>query len=182
MSTGKNIAQLQRQQHNHSNGNESNLTKLGRKGDPRMHRAVSARLVNPNMGLFDALLAGGFDFPHDAEHDANATDSDGVTLGQRKNQLSRRLRLARQGDQASTAESSSGAALRRDSSSTSDAGRATGKRVKREAQSAPTTVFTSMSGDEADDADMADDMENINRMAKFHPQFQPVRCWAGRYD
>ena len=30
-------------------------SKLGRKGDPRMHRAVAMRLVNPEMTLLEAL-------------------------------------------------------------------------------------------------------------------------------
>lgn len=56
-------------------------------------QAVNARLANPNMSLFDALVAGGFQYS--AEEDSNVLDPEGVSLGQRKNQLSRRLRLAR---------------------------------------------------------------------------------------
>lgn len=67
--------------------------KAGRKGDPRMHCAVAARLKNPKLSLFDALQAGGFHYPTD--DDAGLIDNEQVTLGQRKNQLSRRLRLAR---------------------------------------------------------------------------------------
>ena len=63
---------------------------LGRRGDPRMHRAVAARLANPQMKLVDALRMGGFDVDGNREPDAL------VKLGQRKNQLSRRLRLSRQ--------------------------------------------------------------------------------------
>jgi hypothetical protein len=58
-----------------------------------MHRAVAARLANPDISLFQALRKGGFDYP--TNDDASITDSEKVTLGQRKNQLSRRLRLAR---------------------------------------------------------------------------------------
>ena len=65
--------------------------KTGRKGDPRMHRAVGARLADPKISLFEALRLGGFDYLND--DDANAMDSEQITLGQRKNQLSRRLRL-----------------------------------------------------------------------------------------
>ena len=43
--------------------------------------------------MFDALLAGGFQYS--APEDATAVDHEGVTLGQRKNQLSRRLRMVR---------------------------------------------------------------------------------------
>eukprot|EP01083_Nonionella_stella_P006108 17689_1 len=72
---------------------------VGRRGDPRMHRAVAARLANPNMSLLDALIMGGFQFPNgtdgDGKSDRNVYDSDNVLLCQRKNQLSRRLRLAK---------------------------------------------------------------------------------------
>jgi hypothetical protein len=69
-----------------------NTTKTGRKGDPRMHRAVGARLANPKISLFDALQLGGFEYDND--DDANVVDSEQITLAQRKNQLSRRIRLA----------------------------------------------------------------------------------------
>jgi hypothetical protein len=65
----------------------------GRKGDPRMHQAVAARIDNPNLTLFQALQSGGFEYPTD--DDAACVDSENVTLGQRKNQLSRRIRLAK---------------------------------------------------------------------------------------
>ena len=72
----------------------------GRHGDNRMHRAVAARLLKPDLSLLQALIEGGFVFPEvssDAEckSDRNIYDSDGVLLCQRKNQLSRRLRLAK---------------------------------------------------------------------------------------
>ena len=73
--------------------NDVKSSKLGRKGDPRMHRAVSARLANPEISLFDALRIGGFQYP--TNDDSSVMDAEKVTLGQRKNQLSRRLRLAR---------------------------------------------------------------------------------------
>lgn len=75
---------------------DNSLTKTGRKGDPRMHRAVAARLANPNLSLFEALKEGGFDYPDD--EDGSCLDGDNVKLGQRKNQLSRRVRLARMSD------------------------------------------------------------------------------------
>mmetsp|Transcript_3120 Transcript_3120/g.4555 ORF Transcript_3120/g.4555 Transcript_3120/m.4555 type:complete len:810 (-) Transcript_3120:492-2921(-) len=68
-------------------------SKLGRKGDPRMHRALKARLDNPKLSLLDALTQGGFEFHW---KDGISYDSDNVQLGQRKNQLSRRLRLYKQ--------------------------------------------------------------------------------------
>lgn len=69
--------------------------KGGRRGDPRMHRAVAARLANPELSLFEALIAGGFKFPDLKSKGRNGGiyDSDNVLLSQRKNQLSRRLRL-----------------------------------------------------------------------------------------
>lgn len=70
----------------------ANTSKTGRKGDPRMHRAVGARLANPKISLFGALQIGGFEYEND--EDANAVDSEQITLAQRKNQLSRRIRLA----------------------------------------------------------------------------------------
>jgi len=65
-----------------------------------MHNAVNARLANPEMSLFEALIAGGFQYP--ATEDATAVDAEGVSLGQRKNQLSRRLRLARKQNHGSS--------------------------------------------------------------------------------
>ena len=59
-----------------------------------MHRAVAARLADPKISLFEALKIGGFEYEND--NDANAPDSEHITLGQRKNQLSRRVRLGRQ--------------------------------------------------------------------------------------
>ena len=59
-----------------------------------MNRAVAAKLKNPHISLFDALDIGGFTYPRNV--DAATMDNDRVTLGQRKNQLNRRLRLARQ--------------------------------------------------------------------------------------
>merc|ERR1712151_224246 len=92
----------------------------GRKGDPRMHRAVAARMADPTMTLLDALRAGGFNYPlappnSKDEGDGmntnsmyNVEDEEGVQLGQRKNQLSRRLRqLIRKGG-SSCGGSSSG--------------------------------------------------------------------------
>jgi len=80
----------------------------GRHGDPRMHRAVAARLMNPELSLLESLIEGGFIFPDGTEgsgkSDRNIYDSDRVLLCQRKNQLSRRLRLAKKRQQATRAE------------------------------------------------------------------------------
>ena len=87
--------------------NEKAKIVKGRKGDPRMHRAVGARIADPTISLFDALRAGGFNYPLDAKTKSsgmyNVVDDDGVQLGQRKNQLSRRLRqLSRKSDKSGT--------------------------------------------------------------------------------
>jgi len=66
-------------------------SKLGRKGDPRMHAAVKARFENSDLSPLEALQKGGFTF-YTAE-DGNLYDADNVSVSQRKNQLSRRLRL-----------------------------------------------------------------------------------------
>ncbi|KAL7550876.1 hypothetical protein ACHAWF_014074 [Thalassiosira exigua] len=68
----------------------------GRKGDARMHRAVTAKMETSALSLVDALQSGGFTFeglndkgkPH---HEI--FDQDGVSLMQRKNQLLRRVRV-----------------------------------------------------------------------------------------
>jgi hypothetical protein len=60
-----------------------------------MHNAVAARTANPEITLLEALRAGGFDFPKEGGDDSTLVDSDNVTLGQRKNQLSRRLRFSK---------------------------------------------------------------------------------------
>lgn len=72
----------------------------GRRGDPRMHRAVTARLAKPDLTLLQALLIGGFKFPDlkdgvkkHARPQSPIYDTDNILLSQRKNQLSRRLRL-----------------------------------------------------------------------------------------
>ena len=58
-----------------------------------MHSAVAARMKNPNLSLYEALCVGGFEYSEN--DDKSVLDFKQVTLGQRKNQLSRRLRLAR---------------------------------------------------------------------------------------
>ena len=82
------------------NQNTKVKQKAGRKGDPRMNRAVTVKLKNPELTSYQALIAGGFDFPNIEENDKSSTyslqDSDGGMLGQRKNQLSRRLKEAKQ--------------------------------------------------------------------------------------
>lgn len=87
--------------------NVNRQTLGARRGDIRMHKAVAARLADPFLSPFEALKIGGFDYPSDNE-EPTALDSDKVTLGQRKNQLSRRLRLAKkQGEEPPSGSSSS---------------------------------------------------------------------------
>ena len=62
----------------------------GRKADPRMQKALLARLKYPSLTLLEALLIGGFEF-HD--EDGGTFDKDNIDLLQRKNQLSRRIRV-----------------------------------------------------------------------------------------
>jgi hypothetical protein len=83
------------------------IVNKGRRGDPRMHKAVAVRLTNPSLSLYHALILGGFKFPKNSSKEGNPNtdgktssrkknqiyDSDNILLSQRKNQLSRRLRL-----------------------------------------------------------------------------------------
>lgn len=73
-------------------------SKIGRKGDPRMHKALEARLNDPKLSLFEALKIGGFVFHWE---DDVSYDEDHVLLSQRKNQLSRRIRLYKQNHEKS---------------------------------------------------------------------------------
>jgi hypothetical protein len=73
------------------------IIKRGRKSDPRMDRAVQAKLDDPSLPLLDALRLGGFIFP---ELDCSILqyslqDNDNVKLTQRKNQLLRRIRSSK---------------------------------------------------------------------------------------
>lgn len=63
----------------------------GRPPDPRMNRAVEARLRFPDWPPLQALQFGGFTFDSTDEV-GEPVDSDNITLTERKNQLCRRLR------------------------------------------------------------------------------------------
>lgn len=79
----------------------STAIKTGRKSDPRMDRAVRAKLDDPSLPLVDALRLGGFDFPQldGSSPQYSFQDKDNVKITQRKNQLLRRLRtIKNQGD------------------------------------------------------------------------------------
>mmetsp|Transcript_17773 Transcript_17773/g.31317 ORF Transcript_17773/g.31317 Transcript_17773/m.31317 type:complete len:393 (-) Transcript_17773:188-1366(-) len=74
-------------------------THPGRIGDPRMNRAVQAKIDYPNLSLVAALVAGGFVFPDldvPGMKLSTVKDTDNVTVYQRRNQLLRRLRLVRE--------------------------------------------------------------------------------------
>lgn len=75
------------------------IVKSGRKSDPRMDRAVQSKLDNPSLSLIDALREGGFIFPDlddTCTPQYSVVDSDNVKITQRKNQLLRRIRTAKQ--------------------------------------------------------------------------------------
>ena len=76
---------------------DESRNRSGKAGDERMSRAIKAKIQNPSMSHFDALVAGGFVFPKykKGTKAADVFDSDNVSLHQRKNQLSRRLRHVR---------------------------------------------------------------------------------------
>lgn len=70
----------------------------GRNGDPRMNTAVSIRQASPDKALIEVLQQAGFVFKDWGKPGVKAEtclDSDGISLYQRRNQLLRRLRTAR---------------------------------------------------------------------------------------
>jgi hypothetical protein len=78
----------------------ASIAKSGRKSDPRMDRAVEAKLADPSISLVDALRAGGFDIPSTSDGSTPqyvVVDGDNVKITQRKNQLLRRLRSVKAG-------------------------------------------------------------------------------------
>lgn len=134
---------------------DSSLTKTGRKGDPRMHRAVAARLANPSMSLFEALKEGGFDYPDD--EDGSCLDGDNVKLGQRKNQLSRRVRLARKNEMEIT--------------------KCPTARKKARKSYGDETDYLSQQALLEEDMKNADDIQESHARAiraKFHPDYHPL--------
>lgn len=74
------------------------VVKSGRKSDPRMDGAVQAKLNDPSISLLDALKIGGFQFPGLGDSSTplyTVVDADNVKITQRKNQLLRRIRMAK---------------------------------------------------------------------------------------
>ena len=75
----------------HGNFDRRGITR----GDSRMNAAVALIIANPSMTRLDAVLKGGFEYPtlgQPGQTDKTVVDADSVSLYQRKNQLSRRLR------------------------------------------------------------------------------------------
>ena len=68
----------------------------GKYVDPRMQRAVDAKIDDPSLPLYDALLIGGFVFRDDPSVKNGMIDIDGTTLSQRKNNLCRRVRVEKE--------------------------------------------------------------------------------------
>jgi hypothetical protein len=192
---------------------------------PSVYLSICLSISNPELSLFEALRVGGFDYS--ADEDASITDAEKVTLGQRKNQLSRRLRLARKQQDDTMAggggfdhhhngtsnmlddslvpglggmaglggmshaakmklhlqqqhqSTASGAAM------SSEAQRQLEKLmqhsqqaklssgVKRAAQFAELGPDAEMHPND-EDTILMDDKQNARRMAKFHPQYQPL--------
>lgn len=67
--------------------------RFGRRGDPRMTRSLQIKLDNPDMDCTLALIQGGYRY--DVGTSDKTLDEDGITLGQRRNQLARRVRNER---------------------------------------------------------------------------------------
>ena len=179
-----------------NSGGGAHTSKTGRKGDPRMHRAVAARLADPNLTLFEALKAGGFEYPDD--NDPVRVDSEGITLAQRKNQLSRRIRIARRDNNFSKYPATSATDSKNKFESLvekqkqsfqmmqqsmelerrSSSGVYASGGLKR-SRSGPDNQANRQLGDPRrslidDEEDEAEAKQPAQMMAKFHPQFNPT--------
>ena len=168
--------QTKNENHKHS--------RLGRKGDPRMHRAVAARLAKPDLTLIEALRIGGFDYPEDVHDDHCILANDTVSLGQRKNQLSRRCRLAKHQSHSSDTKKE-GLKRRSNARTTSDKQAELDKimsiQESQEQDFPPERRGKKREHSLADDAmdDMDEQEEALariarQRMAKFHPEYHPI--------
>lgn len=71
-------------------------SKRGMVADPRMEKSIRIRLANPHLPLRDTLVLGGFVF-NTIDKAGDEIDEDGIRLDQRRNQLSRRIRLLKKG-------------------------------------------------------------------------------------
>lgn len=144
---------------NSTQSNNGNSSRLGRKGDPRMHKAVAARLADPDLSLIDALRIGGFEYPSEVNDDNYILEKDTVSLGQRKNQLSRRCRLAKQQGGGSTRTARS-----RKSDNTMKQSSTDYSTSERRGQKRHLTL----------PEDDVDEEGGQQRMAKYHPQYHPI--------
>jgi hypothetical protein len=165
-----------------------------------MHKAVAARLADPNMTLFDALKAGGFTYSDD--NNPNDVDNEDITLAQRKNQLSRRLRIARrQQEDFGTAATSSPTDTRKKFESLVEKQKQTFQRMqqtmelerrtssgqfapggfKRQRSATGSTATGAAPTNSVparrsliDDEDDSEDHYPAQMMAKNHPNFRPI--------
>jgi hypothetical protein len=126
-----------------------------------MHRAVLARLADPNLSLFESLKLGGFGYSED--DDAKCIDHENVTLGQRKNQLSRRLRKAKNNPNASIDPIKKVEEQVKKKFTTK----------KRPAEDLLEQELRNTSRPEPD-TDAHDETDNPRLLAKFHPDFYPM--------
>jgi len=79
-------------------GNQNKGSGGKRWSDPRMDRAVEARLEDPSLSTEEALRVGGFEFPsldQKGVAQKDIMDGDNVSVAQRKNNLLRRLRQSK---------------------------------------------------------------------------------------
>jgi hypothetical protein len=167
-----------------SGHNAGHWSKFGRAGDPRMHKAVAARMEHPNLPLVEALRIGGFKYPEDCRDDSTCLDCDNITLGQRKNQLSRRCRLAKQHEEkngggpkptslATLTNAEARAELQKTMQVSSEL---------KKSWSSDTRGFKRLSSElnipDDDVANVMDTQEELStmrhRMAKFHPQYHQI--------
>ncbi|CAB9525298.1 expressed unknown protein [Seminavis robusta] len=78
---------------NSDSSDNEGLNNVTPRGDPRMNRAVQLRLEDPDLSLEMCLRLGGFAYPPKAP--GHAVDNEMVSFRQRKNQLNRRVRRAK---------------------------------------------------------------------------------------
>ena len=159
-------------------------------------RAVAARLADPELSLFEALKVGGFEYQDDTE--PTASDSENITLGQRKNQLSRRLRLAKKAEgpsmenNAETSLDESSSSTRTKNGTRKSKQRVTSKQTKRTSPEIMTTRKRDpeMSSEILGDTDSKSIEELKDRLspenhkrrreeqsalaAKYHPDFRHI--------
>jgi hypothetical protein len=132
-----------------------------------MHKAVAARLANSTLSLVEALRIGGFDYPAVVHDDHYILENDTVSLGQRKNQLSRRCRLAKQQANGETKPQKSKKQTNPEHSFSMDPSDDYPAESRRQKRELPLSEYDLL--DEGE-------MQGIarQRMAKFHPQYHEI--------